>query len=149
MEEAIEGASESAVRAARDVVVAFSRLRRRLKEVADIQDLTPSQASVLHRLGKDGASSASALAVAEHVRPQSMAATLTALDQHRLIQRHPDPEDGRRQLITLTAAGRERYQGNRQAREEWLVRALQEHCTEKQRHVVIEAMALLEGLTHA
>jgi DNA-binding MarR family transcriptional regulator len=137
----------SAVRAARDLVVVLSRLRRRLKEVADSSDLTPSQISVLQRLGKDGASSASVLAIAEHVRPQSMAATLTALDQHGLIERRPDPEDGRRQLITLTDAGRERDQGNRQARQEWLVRALEDGYTEAQRQTVIEAMALLDRLT--
>ncbi len=137
---------ESSVRAARDLVVGISRLRRRLREVADIDDLTPSQASVLQRLGKDGTSSASALALAEHVRPQSMATILTALDQHGLIARNPDPDDGRRQLITLTDAGRERDHGNRQAREDWLVRALDEHYTEDQRQTIITSMALLEGL---
>jgi DNA-binding MarR family transcriptional regulator len=139
---------ESATRAARDVVVAFSRLRRRLREVADDQGLTPSQTSVLSRLGKDGASSASALAVAEHVRPQSMAATLAALEERALIQREPDPEDGRRQLVTLTETGRERVEGNRQAREEWLVRALRDLCTEDERQCVIDAMAVLERISH-
>jgi DNA-binding MarR family transcriptional regulator len=148
MVETTEGVSESAVRAARDLRVVFSRLRRRLSEVAATQDLTPSQTSVLTRLSKEGASSASALAAAERVRPQSMATTLAALDQHGLIQRHPDPEDGRRQLVMLTAAGRERAEGDRQAREEWLARALQERYTEEQRHVVIEALVLLERLTH-
>jgi DNA-binding MarR family transcriptional regulator len=148
MEEVMEDASESAVRAARDLVVVFSRLRHRLREVADIQGLTPSQTSVLSRLGKDGASSASALAAVERIRPQSMAATLAALDRHGLIQRHQDPEDGRKQLVTLTAAGHQRVKGDRQARQEWLVRALREHFTEEQRQVVIEAMALVDGLTH-
>jgi DNA-binding MarR family transcriptional regulator len=138
----------SAVRAARDLVVVFSRLRRRLREVADIRDLTPSQASVLQRLGKDGPSSASALALVEHVRPQSMAATLTALEEHGLIARSPDPDDGRRQLITLTDAGHERDRGNRQAREEWLVRAFEERFTEAQRQTVIEAFTLLDEITH-
>ena len=137
--------TESAVRAARDLRVVFSRLRRRLREVTG-QDLTPSQTAVLSRLGKDGAASASALAVAEGVRPQSMATTLAALDQHGLIQRHPDPEDGRRQLVTLTTAGRARVDGDRQARGEWLARALQDRYTEDERHTIIEAFALLERI---
>jgi DNA-binding MarR family transcriptional regulator len=77
-----------------------------------------------------------------------MAVILAALDQRALIQRDPDPEDGRRQLVTLTDAGRERAQGNRQAKEEWLARALQDRCTEKQRRLVIEAMAVIESLSH-
>jgi DNA-binding MarR family transcriptional regulator len=139
--------TESSVVAARDLRVVFSRLRRRMREVAAGQDLTPSQTAVLSRLANDGAASASALAAAERVRPQSMATTLAALDQHGLIQRRPDPEDGRRQLVTLTAAGRERVAGDRQAREEWLARALQDHYTEAERRTVIEALALLARLT--
>lgn len=78
-----------------------------------------------------------------------MAATLAALDQFGLIQRNPDPGDGRRQLVTLTDAGRERVEGTRQARSEWLARAFEERCTEDERQTVIEAMALLERLTRS
>jgi len=142
-----EGISDSAARAARDVRVVFSRLRRRIREVAGDQDLTPSQVSALTLVRKSGVASASALASAEGVRPQSMAATLAALDQHGLIRRRPDPEDGRRQLVTLTEAGLERVEGTRQAREEWLARALQDRCSEDERRRVIEGLAVLERLT--
>ncbi|MEV6024137.1 MarR family transcriptional regulator [Streptomyces sp. NPDC052036] len=148
MDQNAEGVSESAARAARDVRVLFSRLRRRLREVAGGDGLTPSQVSALTLVGKGGAATASALASAEGVRPQSMAATLAVLEQHGLIRRSPDPDDGRRQLVTLTDAGRERVEGDRQARQEWLARALEDRYTEDERRTVLEALSLLERLTH-
>jgi DNA-binding MarR family transcriptional regulator len=123
--------SESAVTAARDLRVMFSRLRRRLLEVATADDLTPSQTAVLIRLIKDGPASTSQLAGAERVRPQSMATTLTGLDRHGLIVRTPDPEDGRRQQTV---------------REEWLARAIQDRYSEAERRVINEALTLLERL---
>jgi DNA-binding MarR family transcriptional regulator len=139
--------SESSARAARDLRVVFSRLRRRLRELASADDLTPSQTAVLTRLAKEGPSSTSQLAGAERVRPQSMATTLAALDRHGLIQRAPHPDDGRRQVITLSAAGRRRAHSDRQVREEWLVRAMQDQFSERERRVILEALSLLERLT--
>ena len=141
------GISDSAARSARDLRVVFSRLRRRLREVAADEDLTPSQESALTLVGKHGAATASALASAEGVRPQSMAATLAALDQHGLIRRSPDPEDGRRQLVTLTEAGRARIEDNRQVREEWLARAFEDRYTAQERRTILDALALLERLS--
>jgi DNA-binding MarR family transcriptional regulator len=139
--------SESSVSAARDLRVMFSRLRRRLLEVATAEDLTPSQTAVLIRLAKDGPASTSQLAGAERVRPQSMATTLTGLDRHGLIARTPDPEDGRRQLITLTTVGRKHAENDRKVREEWLVRAMQDRYTEPERRVINAALTLLERIT--
>jgi DNA-binding MarR family transcriptional regulator len=141
------GISDSAARSARDLRVVLSRLRRRIREVATDEDLTPSQESALTLVGKHGAATASALASAEGVRPQSMAATLAALDQHGLIRRSPDPEDGRRQLVTLTEAGRARIEDNRQVREEWLARAFEDRYTETERRTILDALTLLERLS--
>jgi DNA-binding MarR family transcriptional regulator len=143
----VDGISESAGAAARDLRVMFSRLRRQLKDVKTGGGLTPSQTAVLTRLWKDGASSTSALAASERVRPQSMAAIVAGLDQHGLIRRTPDPDDGRRQMISLTAAGRRRAESDRQIREEWLARAMQERYSERERRVINDALSLLQRLT--
>ena len=143
----MDGIDESAIAAARELRVMFSRLRRQLRGLATDDDLTPSQTAVLIRLWKEGASSASVLAGAEGVRPQSMATIVAALEQRGLIERTPDPEDGRRQLISLTEAGRQRGESNRQVREEWLASAMQERYTKAERRVILDALSLLERLT--
>jgi hypothetical protein len=47
-------------------------LKRRLRAQSEAGDFTPSQVSVLLRLEKDGPATASQLARAEGIRPQSM-----------------------------------------------------------------------------
>jgi DNA-binding MarR family transcriptional regulator len=141
--------SESAARAAREVRVVFGRLYRRFKELSDNQELTPSQASVLSRLGKEGEASGSELAAAERVRPQAVVPTLAVLAERGLIERRQDPDDGRRQLISLSPAGRALFDDARRAGDEWLTRAMDEHYTEAERQTLIEAMALLERLTQS
>ncbi|MGW1174641.1 MarR family winged helix-turn-helix transcriptional regulator [Kitasatospora sp. NPDC002543] len=137
---------DSAALAARELRAVYSRLRRTLREAGGASDLTPSQTAVLSRLIGDGPASASALAAAERVRPQSMAATLAALEQQGLVGRRPDPEDGRRQVVSLTEAGLAQVAGRRQARQEWLSRAMAEHYTEAERATVLEALALMDRL---
>src|SRR6201993_4067419 len=138
----MDGVGESAVTAARELRVLFSRLRRRLRDLGVDDDLTPSQTAVLTRLWKEGASSASGLAGAEGVRPQSMATIVAALEQRGLIDRTPDPADGRRQVVSLTKAGRERAESDRQVREEWLALAMHEREPERERRIIIYALSL-------
>jgi DNA-binding MarR family transcriptional regulator len=147
MEETTEAVSESAVLAAREVRTVISRLRRRLKETYDSEGLTPSQTSALSRISKDGPASTSDLAAAERVKHQSMTLTLAVLEERNLIERRPDPRDGRRQIVSLSAAGRAFLTDKRRAGEEWLARSLQARFTERERQSLIEALALLDRLT--
>jgi DNA-binding MarR family transcriptional regulator len=137
---------ESSVQAARELRVVVGRLRRRLRALPGSGALTPSQTSLLTRIGKEGPASASTLATAEGVRPQSVATLLGALDEHGLIDRQADPADGRRQVISLSAAGQRMFESDSRAREEWLARAFQERFTEAERQTVVAALGLLDRL---
>ncbi|WP_405775532.1 MarR family winged helix-turn-helix transcriptional regulator [Streptomyces sp. NBC_00859] len=140
--------SPSAVQASRDVRAVISRLRRRIMNASEVEDITLGQASVLARLSGEEGVTASELASAEGVRHQSMTTTVTSLAAMGLVRRSPDPDDGRRLLIALTAEGHRRVEEGRQARTEWLAGRLQERCTEDERQAVIAAMGVLERLTH-
>ena len=141
--------SASAVRAAHEVRTVIGRLRRRLKETYDTEGLTPSQTSALSRLSKDGPASTSELAAAERVRHQSMAATVAVLDERGLVERRPDPADGRRQLLSVSPTGRAFLEDKRRASVEWLARSLQEHYTESERQALLEALGLLDRLVES
>ncbi|MFC7640992.1 MarR family winged helix-turn-helix transcriptional regulator [Streptosporangium lutulentum] len=114
------GLSPSAIQASREVRAVISRLRRRILNAAEVEDLTLGQASVLAHLSGKGGVTASELASTEGVRHQSMTATVASLAAMGLVERSPDPDDGRRLLIALTAEGHRRVEEGRQARTEWL-----------------------------
>lgn len=137
----------SPARAARELRAVFGRLYRRFKEVSgNDSELTPSQASILSRLGKSGGASASELAAAERVRPQAVAATLSTLSARGLVRREPDPADRRRQVVSLSRAGRALFEDSQRAGDEWLSVAMQEKYTESERRKLIAAFALLDRL---
>jgi DNA-binding MarR family transcriptional regulator len=124
-----------------------SRLHRRLREAGHIDEITPSQASVLARLTKDGPASASDLARAERIRPQSMAATVAALEKRGFVERRADAGDGRRQLIALAADTETQIEGSLQARRDWLAVALDERFSSTERAEIAKTIALLARLT--
>ncbi len=108
---------------AADLRVVLGQLIRRLRT----ENLFPlNQTAVLGRLDRCGPQSVSDLAAAERVRPQSMAQTVGDLEADAMVERKPDPDDRRRALVKLTAAGKARIEADRAAREGWLVKALEE-----------------------
>jgi len=122
------------------------KLKRRLRAETDVGDLTPSQAAVLIRLEKDGQATASSLARAEGMRPQSMAAVVAALEAAGLVRGAPDPADGRRTLLSLTDACRQWVQEGRAARQDWLSRRLQARLSSDELDVLATAAGLLARL---
>ncbi|WP_326569266.1 MarR family transcriptional regulator [Amycolatopsis rhabdoformis] len=124
--------------------ILVGRLRRRIQDASAVRGLSAPQASALARLVIAEPSSASQLAGAERVRPQSMAKTVAALHEQGLIRREADAEDARRQLLFLTDEGRAIAQGARTSREEWLASAFEERFTDAERRILDEALTLLE-----
>src|ERR1700757_1405758 len=92
---------------ARRLPHAMVRLRARLRAESTPRDMrwTWSQISTLNRIAEEGPKKVSSLGDGEHVRPQSMAETVAALRQEGLIIGKPDPADGRKTLMSITAAG--------------------------------------------
>ncbi len=108
-----------------------------------------SQGTVLGRLDREGPRAVSDLAAAERVRPQSMAQTVGDLEDDGLVERRPDPSDGRRASVSLTAAGREALEADRRHREGWLVKAIEEELTPEERRTLGDSVSLLRRLAES
>ncbi|MDT7744409.1 MAG: hypothetical protein QOE59_3487 [Actinomycetota bacterium] len=134
----------AAVQAARAVRTSVGRLRRRLREHYDRAELTASQTGLLGRLRREGPASASELAAAEGVRPQSVAMSISVLEERGFVTRTPDPRDGRRQIVSITPAALDLLESSRAAGEGWLAGVLTERLTEAECATLVEAMTLLE-----
>lgn len=134
------------VAAAEALSVIVPKLRRRLREHGHLGDLTPSQVAVLIRLERDGPATAAKLAQAEHMRPQSMSAIVTALQAEDLVEAEPDPNDGRQNILSLTPACRKRLKANRAARRDWLAQAIQTKLSAAEQKQLAASIALLKRL---
>ncbi|OON81342.1 MarR family winged helix-turn-helix transcriptional regulator [Streptomyces tsukubensis] len=132
---------------AADLTAVVGRLTRRLRTASPDSQLTPSQRSALSRLGRGGPATTAALARSEYVRPQSMRATLGVLEEQGLVERTPDPKDGRQSVMSLTPSGEETLAGVRAAKESWLARVIAEELDSADRRGLVEAIALLGRLT--
>ncbi|MGZ4169400.1 MAG: MarR family winged helix-turn-helix transcriptional regulator [Solirubrobacteraceae bacterium] len=129
---------------ASDLRVVLGQLVRRLRAE---HRFPLSHGAVLGRLDRDGPQGTSDLALAERVRPQSMAQTLGDLEADGLIARRRDPDDGRRVLIELSEAGREALEQDRRHREGWLARSIDEELSDDEQEVLAQAVELLQRLS--
>ena len=140
-----QGLTRTAV-LAQDLRAFMGKLKRRLRDQAHAGDLTPSQVSVLLRLERGGPATASSLARAEGMRPQSMAPLLNALEGVGLVSGAPDPADKRQTLFSLTEAFRKSVEEGRAARQDWLTRTLQARLSPQEQDEVVRAVELLKRL---
>ena len=122
-------------------------LVQRLRQTQAVEgDLTSSETSALARLDRTGPAAAAELARLERISPQSMGATVAALEERGLVCRAPDPEDGRRSILSLSTEGRALLQRRRSARSELLSEALESAFTRAELKQLQVAAPLIERL---
>ena len=133
------------------LAVAVKRLRSRMREESGAASLSLSvaQLSIFGRLMNEGPATAASLAVAEHVSQQAIAQSLAGLKADGLVSMTPDPADGRKSLIGVTAAGRHLYESIMASRDDWLIRAIESVVGPDDRAVLDQAISVLEQLAEA
>jgi DNA-binding MarR family transcriptional regulator len=119
-----------------------------MRQVRVDGELTLPESAALARLDREGPTTASALAKQEQISPQSMGATLGSLETRGLIERRPDPQDGRRIVLSVTKAGKQRRRSKTDARTEQLAKALSSGFTRAEIKQLMVAAPLLERLAH-
>jgi DNA-binding MarR family transcriptional regulator len=130
------------------LATAVSRLRSRIRAEsgASSTGIPISQLAVLGRVIDEGPTTAAALAAGEHVTQQAIAQSVATLKQRGLVDKQPDPGDGRKSLVTATVAGRELRESLVVSREEWLTRAVDAAVKPEERALLREAIGLLERI---
>jgi DNA-binding MarR family transcriptional regulator len=131
------------------VRVSIGLLLRRMRQVRPDDELSLPESSALTRLDRAGPATPGALAKLEQISPQSMGATVAALEGRGLIERRPDPADGRRVVLSVTETGLELLRNKRGARTEQLAQALSTGFTPTELRQLMEAAPLLERLAQS
>ncbi|WP_344412426.1 MarR family winged helix-turn-helix transcriptional regulator [Pseudonocardia ailaonensis] len=86
---------------------AIGRMARALNQSATLEDLTPTQASVLQLVVVRGRVGLSELAGIEGINPTMLSRVVSRLDTLGLIERSADEADQRAVVVAPTEAGRE------------------------------------------
>ena len=127
----------------RTVVGDLVRVTRRTDTLAPI----PGEGRGL--LDRAGPLTTADLAARRGVRNQTMAATLAELVEAGWVAGSPHPADGRKTLLSLTDAGRQLLDAERDARAARLLAGAEAALTPAERRRLAAALPLLEKLTGA
>jgi DNA-binding MarR family transcriptional regulator len=100
---------------------------------------------ILRHLQQDGPQNVSAIAERLNLDGSTVTRQVTGLQQDGLVERKPDPRDGRGTVIELTETGLKQVDGVRAARRELYDRVLAEWPAADRENLAV----LLSRLTHA
>jgi DNA-binding MarR family transcriptional regulator len=116
--------TETAARLRMAIVRTSRRLRQEAAGAAG--QLTPTAAAALATVERHGPLTPSELAEIERVKRPTATRTLGVLGEAGLVERAPDPEDGRSALVSITAEGRERLRRLRGRKNAYLARRMRD-----------------------
>ncbi|HTU80247.1 MAG TPA: MarR family transcriptional regulator [Solirubrobacteraceae bacterium] len=125
------------------------RLGRRLRLERPERSVASAELSVLGLLHRKGPMSAGELARAERVQPQTLTRTLAALEQRGEIDRHPDPADRRRSVLSISQSGEAILHADVAQRDSWLALAMAEQLSPAETQLLMLAGELMERLADA
>jgi len=123
-------------------------LVRRVRAAAASHELSWTEASVMARLATDGPATTADLARAEGMRPQSVGATIAALEEMGMIERKPHPTDGRQVNIALTVKGAAVRKSAKDAMRTWLAQAIAQ-LDERDRRTLFAASEIIKRLAES
>ena len=103
---------------------AVLRLARRLRVGRELSALSNNKVAILSHLVREGESTPSRISADERQHAQSLTRPLAELEAASLVERFPDPGDGRRSVLRVTAAGRDAFEADMRLRDQWLCGAL-------------------------
>ncbi|MEV0799037.1 MarR family transcriptional regulator [Kribbella sp. NPDC050281] len=105
-----------------------------------------STLSVLHTLARNGPLRLTDLLATEQLKQPALTSLVTKLEHDGLLQRRPDPKDGRAMLLSLTRAGRQVVRSRHTERVNKLSR-LVDRLTPEERDVLASSIHVLTRLT--
>jgi DNA-binding MarR family transcriptional regulator len=136
---------EEARSTAAAVHLAVSLFIRRARE-SKSTELSLPERTVLSRLDRNGPDTTAGLARHEEITPQAMGVTVSALVSKKLIERSPDPEDGRRSILTITPTGVEVVHASRGQLTDRLASTLEDHFTAAEMELIRSAAPIIQRL---
>lgn len=89
-----------------DLVAAIEDFNTVFIRLAGVEKVSFSTLSVLHTLGRRGPMRLTDLVATEQIKQPALTSLVAKLSADGLIERTPDPRDGRAALLTLSPAGR-------------------------------------------
>lgn len=139
-------AQDDPQRTAAAVHSAVSVFTRRARESKSAELSLPERA-VLSRLDRAGPNTTASLARWEEITPQAMGTRVAGLETQGLLARSPDPTDGRRSILTITAAGTEVVRTGRGQLTDRLAATLAEHFSNTEMKQLRDSASLIERLS--